>query len=110
MFVRDGRVLLADWGDAVVAHPFLSMSVALEGVIAWGLDDVDGSVDLAPFAAAYLEPFGPGHERALEVALRLGWACRCVSVAAQADSIPTAERAGFLADLAPRFELLERGL
>ena len=86
------------------------MSIALEGGIAWGLDDVDGSVDVAPFAAAYLEPFGPGNERALELALRLGWACRCVSVWEQAAFLAPAEREEHVAGLDARLELLERGL
>ena len=110
IFVRDGRWLFSDWGDAVVSHPFFSMSIALEGVIAWGVDDVDGSVDVAPFAAAYLEPFGPGGERALELALRLGWVCRSVGVWEQAAFFPPEEREEHLAGLDARLELIQRGL
>ena len=54
VFVRDGTYLFFDWGDSCVSHPFFSMSVTLEGVLAWGLDDVDGSVDITPFRDAYL--------------------------------------------------------
>jgi hypothetical protein len=110
VFVRDGRSLFSDWGDSVVSHPFLSMSIALEGVIAWGLDDVEGSVDVASFAAAYLEPFGPGLERALKVALRLGWACRCVGVWEQAALLAPEDRQQHLDGLDARLELLRRGL
>src|SRR4029450_8520011 len=56
--VRDGRCPVFDWGDACVAHPFLSMAVTLEGALAWGLDDVEGSVDVTPFRDAYLPPVG----------------------------------------------------
>ncbi len=42
VFVRDGRYLLLDWGDACVSHPFFTLSVTLEGYIAWGLDDIQG--------------------------------------------------------------------
>ena len=81
----DGGLRILDWGDACVSHPFFSMSVTLEGVIAWGVDDVQGSVDVAPYAAAYLEPFtGFGSHaelrEALRVALRLGWICRVVNL------------------------------
>jgi Phosphotransferase enzyme family len=84
VFVRDGRYLLMDWGDACISHPFFTLSVTLEGVIAWGLDDVESSVDVTPFRDAYLEPFagyGGAAEltRAVELALRLGWACRAVN-------------------------------
>ncbi len=44
VFVRDGRYLLLDWGDACVSHPFFTLAVTLDGVIAWGVDDVEGSV------------------------------------------------------------------
>lgn len=82
VFVRDGRYLLLDWGDACVSHPFFSLAVTLEGGIAWGLDDVQGSVDVAPFRAAYLEPFaraGSDLVAAAVLASRLGWVCRAVN-------------------------------
>jgi hypothetical protein len=85
IFVRDGHYLFHDWGDACVSHPFFSMSVTLQGNIAWGLDDVKGSVDVTPFRDAYLEPFTSVASRAeltraLDAALRLGWVCRALNV------------------------------
>ncbi len=83
VFVREGRHLLMDWGDACISHPFFTLSVTLEGVLAWGLDDVEGSVDTAPFRDAYLAPyaerFGGDLVAAVRVATRLGWACRAVN-------------------------------
>ena len=83
VFVRDGRTLLMDWGDACISHPFFSLSVALEGVVAWGLDDEEASVDIAPYRDAYLVAFGDRYEAdlisAVDIALRLGWACRAVN-------------------------------
>ena len=110
VYVRDGRILLTDWGDAVISHPFFSMSVTLQGVIAWGVDDVEGSEDVAPYAASYLEPWGGGLEEALELALPLGWACRIVGVYDQARALDPAERPGFLDGLVARLEMLARGL
>ena len=83
VFVQDGRYLFFDWGDACVAHPFLTLSVTLEGVLAWGLDDVEGSMDVMPFRDAYLVPFAnlasrPELERACAIALRLGWISRAL--------------------------------
>ena len=43
IFVRDDRYLLLDWGDACVSHPFFTLAVTLDGVIAWGVDDVEAS-------------------------------------------------------------------
>ena len=46
-------------------------------------DDVENSVDLAPFRAAYLAPFAQRYtgdlDTAVDVALRLGWAERAVN-------------------------------
>ena len=85
VFVRDGRYLFFDWGDACVSPAFFTMSVTLEGVLAWGLDDVEGSEDVAPYRDAYLEPFtayATRHEleAAHTMALRLGWLCRALNV------------------------------
>jgi hypothetical protein len=84
VFVHDGRYLFLDWGDACVSHPFFTMSVTLEGVLGWGLDDIEGSQDTTAFATAYLEPFnGYGTEEQLRsafaTALRLGWICRALN-------------------------------
>lgn len=84
VYVGDGAYRIIDWGDACVSHPFFSLSVALEGVIAWGPDDVEGSVDVGPFRDAYLEGFAHLASReellaACDIALRLGWVCRAVN-------------------------------
>ena len=83
VFVKDGRHLVMDWGDACISHPFFTLSVTLEGVLAWGLDDVEDSVDTAPFRDAYLAPFAERYDGDLvgagRLAMRLGWACRAVN-------------------------------
>jgi hypothetical protein len=84
VFLRDGRYLLLDWGDCCVSHPLCSMSVTLEGQLAWGLDDVEGAIDTTPFRDAYLvgfEHYGTREEleAAQAIALRLGWICRAVN-------------------------------
>lgn len=83
IFVLGGRHRVLDWGDACVAHPFFTLAVSLEGVLAWGLHDVEGSVDVRPFRDAYLAPFEAAYGRSLAeavpAALRLGWVCRAVN-------------------------------
>jgi Ser/Thr protein kinase RdoA (MazF antagonist) len=83
VFVRDGRYLLLDWGDACVSHPFFTLSVTLEGMLAWGLDDVENAVDTTPFRDAYLAPWSERYDgdlvAACGIALRLGWVCRTVN-------------------------------
>ena len=85
VFVRGDDYRFLDWAEACISHPFFTMAITLEGVIAWGLDDIRGSVDVGPFRDAYLEPFASSRdelaaESALATAVRLGWICRAVEV------------------------------
>ncbi len=82
VFVKDGRNLILDWGDAVVSHPFFTMSVTLEGGVAWGVDDVADSEDIWPYVDSYLARFAPDRPElrdAVAPALRLGWVCRALN-------------------------------
>lgn len=82
VFVADGRNLVLDWGDAVVSHPFFTLSVTLEGVLAWGLDDVEDSEDTGPYVETYLARYAPDRpdlRAAVPPALRLGWVCRALN-------------------------------
>lgn len=86
VFVPHGHAHVLDWGDACVSHPFLTLAVTLEGVIAWGVDDEQGSEDVGPFLRSYLRPYAERHRvdgaRLLEAArtgMRLGWVCRAVN-------------------------------
>jgi hypothetical protein len=115
IFVRDGRYLFFDWGDACVSHPFFSMAVTLEGVIGWGLDDVEGSEDITPFRDVYLEPFERYAPRAeLEAAhttaLRLGWICRALNVHRFASALESPFREEHLGGVATRLQLFAAGL
>ena len=110
VFLRAGLPLVFDWGDSCVAHPFLSMSVALEGLIAWGVDDVAGSEELAPYRDAYLTPFEryasrARLEEALDVALRLGWISRVLTTHAYAVTLDPPEREEALAGIPARIEM-----
>ena len=106
VYVRDGRYLFLDWGDACVSHPFFTMSVTLEGVIAWGVDDVQGSVTIEPFLDAYLEPFrrtttNGDIASVFPAALRLGWVCRAVNGHTSADPASTRVRLRMFLDGRP---------
>lgn len=86
VFLGDGVHQVLDWGDACVSHPFLTLAVTLEGVISWGLDDVEDSEDVRPHMAAYLEPYAAHYgttvthlRGAAAIAMRLGWVCRAVN-------------------------------
>jgi phosphotransferase family enzyme len=79
VFVEEGRYLLLDWGDACISHPFFTLSVTLQGFLSWGLDDVESSEPIEPYAERYVAAFGGMHGVDLESAMRLGWACRAVN-------------------------------
>lgn len=83
VFLGSGVQQILDWGDACVSHPFFSLAVTLQGVIAWGVDDIEGSEDLGPHLAAYLGPYRERYDGDLEaaarLAMRLGWVCRAVN-------------------------------
>ena len=75
VFVSDGRHRFFDWGDASVAHPFLSLLVPLR-VAAQALDLPNGDPSLMRLRDAYLEPWtGYGTSRELreqvDLALRV---------------------------------------
>jgi hypothetical protein len=104
VFVRDDRQLILDWGDAVISHPFFTLSVTLEGVIAWGLDDVEGSVDIEPLIERYLRRYDAGRpelRRAFPLALRLGWVCRAVNGTPLEDPASTRTRLRMFLDGKP---------
>ena len=82
VFVKEGRNLVMDWGDTVVSHPFFTLSVTLEGGVAWGLDDVEHSEDITPYVETYLARYAPDRpelRNAVPAALRLGWVCRALN-------------------------------
>jgi hypothetical protein len=84
VYVQDGDYLLLDWGDSCVSHPFFTMSVTLDGLIAWGVDDIEHSEPTEPYQDAYLGPFVAVHGEeglvaACTIARRLGWVCRAVN-------------------------------
>lgn len=110
IFVSHGRYRVLDWGDACVSHPFTTMSVTLEGVLSFGLDDVEGSVDTSPFRNAYVDPFSDvwrreGLDAAMACALRLGWICRAVVTHPLALALERDERERLLGNVRAYLEM-----
>lgn len=113
--LHDGQVFLGagvhqvlDWGDACVSHPFFTLAVTLEGVIAWGVDDEEGSEDLEPHLTAYLRPYAERYplndaelRDAARLAMRLGWVCRAINGALPQDPGQTHTRLRMFLDGRP---------
>jgi hypothetical protein len=57
VFVRDGRQVIADWGDSCVSHPFHTLTVTLRA-LAWRHGLEPGAEPLLRLRDAYLEPYG----------------------------------------------------
>src|SRR6476469_7353206 len=115
VFVRGDDYRFLDWAESCISHPFLTMAVTLEGVIAWGLDDIRGCVEFTPFRAAYLEPFasyGTSSQlnAALSTALRLGWICRAAEVHRWVSALDAEDRAKHLDGVAIRLRMFLAGL
>ena len=108
VFLADGVHQVLDWGDACVSHPFFTLAVTLEGVIAWGVDDVEDSEDLRPHLAAYLGPYAARYgttvahlREAAAIAMRLGWVCRAINGALPQDPGQTHTRLKMFLDGKP---------
>ena len=113
VFVRGGRPSILDWGDSCVAHPFMSMSVALEGVIGWGLEDIEHSEDLTPYRDAYLAQFelyppSAQLDEALDIALRLGWISRVLTIHSYARTLDSPAREKELAGMGVRIKMFRQ--
>jgi hypothetical protein len=115
VFVRDGSYVFFDWGDSCVSHPFFSMAVTLEGQLAWGLDDIEGSEDIGPYRDVYLQQFAsyatlPSLNDAHTMALRLGWICRALNWHRIASTLKPADREEKLNGVGLRLQLFLAGL
>lgn len=94
VYDRDGVLRVLDWGDSSVSHPFGSLIVTfrfLEEATGLGPDDPW----FGRLRAAYLEPWGPGHEQALDLALRVTAFAHAFAWARQRDHLPDDELARF---------------
>ena len=94
-----------DWGDACVSHPFFTLSVTLEGVLAWGLDDVEDSGTPRRSATPTWSRSPSGTTATWSprprVATRLGWACRAVNGHVPGDDKQTVTRLRMFLDGRP---------
>ncbi|MGH3035791.1 MAG: phosphotransferase [Gaiellaceae bacterium] len=110
VFVRDGRYLFVDWGDACVYHPFLTLHVTMR-VLAYELGLAEGAHELERFRDAYLEPWTalqPAADlvAALPAADLLGALGRALNWQLVADAVPASGRGEYDEAVADRLRLL----
>lgn len=92
VFVRDGRYVFFDWGDACVSHAFFTLVVTL-AVLAYRLGLEHEAPELDRFRDAYLEPWTRyatrrDLEEAFPIAYRLGVLCRGLTWAMIVGAVP----------------------
>jgi hypothetical protein len=114
VLVRDGGYAIVDWGDACVAHPFLTLHVTMR-VLAYELGLDEGAPELDRYRDAYLEPWTRLARRddllrALGPALALGALGRALNWQVVADAVPAAERGEYDEIVADRLRLLASSL
>ena len=89
VYQRDGRLRLLDWGDSSISHPFFSLVVTFRF-----------AGESSKLKEAYLEPWGPDLDEALELALRVGAVAHALAWSRQRDFLSPAERPAFDAPFA----------
>jgi len=99
LYARDNGFRVLDWGDASVAHPFMSLVVTFRF-----LGERAGLGPSDPWFArlrdAYLQPWGRNLGEAFALALRVGAFARAIAYVRPRAAMPREERTWFDADFA----------
>ena len=94
VYVDTDGMRVLDWGDSSISHPFASLVVTF-----MFLEEVGGLVPGDPWFArlrdAYLEPWGPGHDDAFALALRVGAVAHAIAWLRQREALPDEARPAF---------------
>jgi hypothetical protein len=92
VYERNGRMLVLDWGDSCVSHPFASLVVTFEHLF----DLPHGDPWFARLRDAYLEPWGTGALETFELAFRVGTIAHVFAWWRQHDHLPSDTRPEFM--------------
>jgi hypothetical protein len=92
VYDRNGQMLVLDWGDSCVAHPFASLVVTFEHLF----DLPMGDPWFARLRDAYLEPWGSDLVETFELAFRIGSIAHVIAWFRQHDHLPEDARAEFM--------------
>lgn len=92
VLVRDGRMMIFDWGDACVSHPFLTLAVTLR-FAAQATGRAEDADEIVALRDAYLEPWSDRASirtlrEAAELGRRIGEVSRTLTFHAVARAYP----------------------
>jgi hypothetical protein len=94
VYAQGERLLILDWGDAAISHPFASLVVTFQF-----LEERNHLSPSDPWFArlrdAYLEPWGRGLVHTFELAMRVGAFAHAIAWARQRDALPKQARRNF---------------
>lgn len=94
LYLRSDRLCFVDWGDASIAHPFMSLVVTFRF-----LEETNQLSPRDPWFArlreAYLKPWGAGLADGFEPAFRVGAFAHAIAWARQRDALPVDARPEF---------------
>src|SRR5581483_529003 len=106
LYVDGDALRIIDWGDASIAHPFASLVITFRF-----LEQVGGVPPGDPWFIrlrdAYLEPWGPGHEDAFDLAFVVGSFARAFAVTRTRVCVPADARPAYDQDF---LDVLRRAL
>ena len=84
LYVKGNRQRVLDWGDASIAHPFMSLVVTFRF-----LEETNGLATSDPWVSrlrdAYLEPWGSGLAETFKLAVRVGMVAHAIAWLRQRD-------------------------
>jgi hypothetical protein len=94
VYVKDDTMRVLDWGDASIAHPFFSLFETERFLVERNHLPADDPW-FARLRDAYLEPWGPGHRAAFDLALRVGGLAHAIAWLHQRHALSEGDRPGF---------------
>ena len=94
VYVKDGALRVLDWGDASISHPFFSLFETFRFLTQMNRLS-PGDPWFGRLRDAYLEPWGPGHVEAFDLALRVAGFAHAIAWLDQRDALPARDRPDF---------------
>jgi aminoglycoside phosphotransferase (APT) family kinase protein len=94
VYMRDGVLRVLDWGDTSISHPFFSLLETFRFLTEMNRLS-PGDPWFGRLRDAYLDPWGPGHVEAFDLALRIAAFAHAIAWLDQRDALPGHERPDF---------------